>query len=571
MKKWFKFLIPYIVPNKGKAIVAVLLSIPLASIKAYQVSLIKDVFDEGFMKNADFNQILFLSGVIFGLGIINYPCRFFHFYWIRFVVDRCTCYIRSDLFKKFQKLPLTFFTNSKQGSLISNTLMDTQVFSIGFHNMVDLIREPLTALFLMGLALYRDWQLTLVIIAAFPLFAYIFNRTGKRIRYLQGLVQERIALMTHSVSEGLAGQKITKAFNLQGYVDKRFFDKQEDQFWTQMRATRTEEHAHPMVELVAYMAFAGIIIFAHYRIIQGAMTIGDFISFGVALGLLMDPIRKFSTANLRLNQAMAAGKRIQDILSLPEEIDEGNDEIKGFNDSICFENVNFSYGEKKVLTDFNLKIKKGERVALVGLSGAGKSTIINLVLRLYPIASGKISVDNQPIESIKLESLRNLFGLVSQDIFLLNDTVLENLKMGRNFSEQQINKALDVSGSSEFVYQLENGLDTIVGDRGAKLSGGQAQRITIARAFLQDGPVLLFDEATSALDNESEKAVQKALDIIAGDKTVIAVAHRLSTIQNYDKIVVLKDGYKVEEGDHEDLMKLKGEYFKLYELSQKKN
>lgn len=380
-------------------------------------------------------------------------------------------------------------------------------------------------------------------------------------------VQEHMGIMTHNVSEGIAGQKISKAFNLQNYVLKRFQSVQNLYFDALMRTTKIEENAHPLVELVGAIAFSGVILFAHHRISSGAVSPGDFISFVTALALLMDPIRKFTQSNVKLNQARAAGDRIFKILALDEEVDGGSQMPTTFNSKIEIKNVTFSYGEGDIIKDFSLTIEKGQSVALVGLSGSGKSTMINLLLRLYPIERGEILIDGVQIQDIKLSNLRSLLGLVSQDIFLFNDTILENLTLGDHLVQSEVDEALEVAGAKEFVEQLPAKLNTVIGDRGTRLSGGQAQRITIARAFLKNTPVLLFDEATSALDNESEKLVQEALDRLTGSKTVLAIAHRLSTIQNYNKIVVMKDGYKVEEGDHSTLMARGGEYAKLYDLS----
>ena len=374
--------------------------------------------------------------------------------------------------------------------------------------------------------------------------------------------------MTHVITEGVQGQKITKAFNLQAYVKSRFEKVQDRFFHSQMKTTWVEEFAHPLVEFVGGLAFSGIIVFAHYRIKSGAMTTGDFVSFVTALALFMDPIRKLSQANIKISQAQAAGDRIFKLLDLPEEPNFGNKKIE-FNDEIRVDNLTFSYGDGDVLKDFSLHVKKGEKVALVGLSGSGKSTLINLLLGLYPITNGSITIDGTPIQEFSLESLRELFGLVSQDLFLFNDTVKENLMVGKNVTASEVAKALKVAYADEFIQKLPQDIETIIGDKGTRLSGGQAQRITIARAFLQNSPVLLFDEATSALDNESEKVVQRALDELSKNHTVIAVAHRLSTIQDFDRIYLLKDGHLIESGTHHNLMHQQGEYSKLYDLSQK--
>ena len=551
------------------AISAFLLSFVLAALTGAQVKLIKPIFDQGLGGDATLSEVLMLAGMLLALGVINFPTRFYHFYWMRFVGEKMNADLRTQLFSKMQRLPTSFYNQNKQGRLLSTVLNDAEIFAQSFRALIDIIREPVKGLVYLGLAIYSDWQLTLILVVVRPLFVRIFKVSGKKIRANQSEVQEGRAELTHNLSEGLSAHKVTKAFNLQEFVMSRYNRAQDYYFNYVMRTSKVEEIAHPFVELIGALAFALVIVFAYYRIKSGAMTVGDFIQFVAALALLMDPIRKYSQANVKLGQGLAAGDRIRHIFELEEEIDNGEFEVKSFDKEIVVSNVTFSYGEGEVLKDFSMKIQKGQKVALVGLSGSGKSTLINLLLGLYPITKGSITIDGKKLSDIQLKPLRKLYGLVSQDIFLFHDTIRANLTVGGLFSDEQIQQALEVSYASEFVNKLPDGLETVIGDRGAKLSGGQQQRLTIARAFLQNTDILLFDEATSALDNESEKVVQRALEAIAGNKTVIAVAHRLTTVQEYDRIFVLKDGRLVEEGSHMELMSKSGEYNKLYELSLK--
>lgn len=560
---------PYLKPVWKQVFVAALCSIPLAAIKGYQAYLVKDIFDKGFGPDATQGDAYYLAAVLVGLGILNYPFRFYHFYGMKVAVERATCEIRGKIFEKLQGLPVSFFVKNKQGELLARTLDDSKVFSESFQFMIALIREPLTAIILLGVAFYHDWYLTLVMFAVTPMFIFVFGQTGKMVRKYSEVVQEYVAKMTHDVAEGLSGQKIIKAFNLQSYIVKRFDKSQVDYLSYRKKTLKVEEHSHPLTELIGAIGFALVIVLAYRRISSGELSTGGFVSFVAALALVMDPIRKFSDANVKINRARAAGNRIFSLLQLQNEEDFGTKELKNFSDKIEFKNVSFSYGEKTILKNLSFSLKKGQRLGLVGLSGSGKSTVISLLLRLYNIHEGEILIDGVNIKDFKIESVREFFSLVSQEVFLFNDTVRENLVTGHTYKESEISKALDVSYSSEFISHLEKGLETHIGDRGLKLSGGQSQRLTIARAFLKESPVMLFDEATSALDNESEKVVQAALDKIAGHKTVLAVAHRLSTIQDYDNIIVLKEGQKVEEGTHDELMNHEGEYKKFYMLSQR--
>jgi len=564
-----KIMFPYLRPYWKQALGATLLAFPLAGIKAYEAYLVKDIFDKGFSASSTFQDALSLALLLVGLGILNYPLRFYHYFGLRQIVDYSTRAIRADIYKKFQKLPARFYSQSKQGNLLSTIMDDTQVFSEAFKNGLEVIREPLTAVALLGVAFYHDWQLTLIIFATAPLFIITFHYTGKRIRKYVTYAQQDKAEMTHIVSEALGGQKIIKAFGLSNYIIGRF-EKVQDLFIVhRTKSNSAEEHSHPLVELIGSISFAGVIIFAHHRITTGALTTGGFISFVAALAMFMDPMRKFSKANAKLNQAQAAATRIFALLAVPEEVEVHNKELIEFKNQIEFKNVTFSYGDGDVLKDFSLVINKGEKVGLVGLSGSGKSTLISLLLRLYPVTKGEVLIDGVNVNEYTLSSVRKVFGLVSQDIFLFNDTIEENLTTGDLHTPDEIQHALDISYAWEFIKDLPQGLATQIGDRGVRLSGGQSQRLTIARAFLKNRDVLLFDEATSALDNESEKIVQAALDRVAGHKTVIAVAHRLSTLKDFNRIVVMKDGRKIEEGPHSSLMAAGGEYQKLFELSQR--
>ncbi|MBH48625.1 MAG: hypothetical protein CME71_10695 [Halobacteriovorax sp.] len=564
-----RHLLPFIAPYRARVIGSILFSFVLAAIGAAQVGLVQPLFDKGLSPESTREEVIILASKLLALGILNFPARFFHFFWIRTAMEEATCALRTSVFSKMQRLPSSFYTRSKQGQMISHILNDTRIQAEALKAFVDLIREPLKAIAYLSMAFWADWQLTLVIFVIAPFLAAIFQVSGKKVHRNQADVQREQGEFTHAVAEGISAHKITKAFNLQRFVTNRFDHYQSRFFQAQKKTMFVEEFAHPLVEVIGAIAFSAVIVFAHHRIQSGVTSIGDFVSFIAALALFMDPIRKFSQANVKLSQAKAAHERVMELMLLDEEPDTGNYHPTEFKRSIEVKDLTFTYGEGEVLKNFSMHVKKGEKVGLVGLSGSGKSTLINLLLGLYPVKHGSILLDEKAIADIKLNNLRGLFGLVSQDIFLFNDTIKGNLTLGKEFSDEQIKHALDVSYASEFVDKLPDGLETIVGDRGTRLSGGQQQRLTIARAFLQDTEILLFDEATSALDNESEKVVQKALESIASQKTVVAVAHRLSTIQDYDRIYVLSQGELVEQGNHQELMAKGGEYAKLYDLSVK--
>lgn len=560
---------PLIHRHRARVIGSMIFGIGMALIKGGQMALINPLFTKGLSPESTLEEILGIVGLACLLALINLPVRFFHFYWMQFAMNDAVCEIRTKIYSKIQDIPISFYTTTKQGDVISTILNDTMIYSQGISGLLTLIREPITLIVLLGYAFYLDWQLTLVTFALLPIMLLIFGFFGKRVKAHQADVQSRLSDMTHVIGEGVGGQKIIKAFNLQDYTRNFFKSYQNDFFSFQMKAEVMRQFSHPLVEFMTTLILSSVIVFAQVKITGNAMTTGEFITFIAIMAMIQDPIRKTNEANLKISQAQAAELRIFKFLKVGNEEDSGTKEHSELSDKISFKNLDFSYGDHQVINDLSFDINKGEKVALVGLSGSGKSTLINVLLGLYPVKKGSYKIDGTDSSEFTLKSLRHYFGLVSQDIFLFNTTVRENLTLGKKVSEAQIQEALKVAHATDYINELPSGLETVIGDRGLRLSGGQAQRLTIARAYLQNNDVFLFDEATSALDNESEKVVQQSLNELAKNKTVVAVAHRLSTIQNYDKIIVLKDGRMIEQGRHEELMTLGGEYKKLYELSVK--
>jgi ATP-binding cassette, subfamily B, bacterial MsbA len=568
--KYIKKVSPYFKGMKLKIFGSIFFGVVLAGLKSLQAYIVKPIFDQGLNPESGIDGVVKTSLILLGLIIINFPARYYHFYWIRYATTEAMCRLRISMYRKLTKMPVAKISNEKEGTFVSKLMLDTVMFSQGFRGVIDLIREPITALFLFGVAVYRDWQLTMVMVVAAPFFNWAMKKSGKMIKDRQVEVQENMGELTHCASEGVSSQKLTKAFSLEDYSLERFNSKQKEFFRWQMKSTRVEEFTHPVTEFITGIAFISIIIFAHHRIQSDVMTPGDFVSFITAIALLIEPIKKYAAAYIKFSQAVAAGDRVFSIINESDELDSGEIQKETFTESIEVKNLNFSYTEDlQVLNDVSFKITKGQKVAFVGLSGSGKSTIMNLLLGLYPIQKNSIFIDGNSLEAVKLKSLRSLFSLVSQDVFLFNDTIVENLKLGRDISDEKLNEALKISNSLEFIRDLPDGLNTVIGDRGSKLSGGQRQRLTIARAYLFDSDILLLDEATSALDNKSEKIVQHALAQVGKGKTVIAVAHRLSTIQDFDNIFVFDQGKIIEAGTHEELISKKGQYFTLYELSKK--
>lgn len=567
MWQFAKSMRPYLTPNKSYIWGALIFGLLLALIRLAQAYLVKPIFNTGLDPESAIEETIYLALVLSTLALINIPVRFCHFYWLRHMVTDSGCRLRLDIYQRLQNFKMETVANTKEGQLTAKIVTDVQLLMVGVQGLIELIREPFLALSLLGLAFYIDWQLTLVILATAPLLVLIFHRTGKRVKHYQNIVQDKIGNMTHHASEGLNGQKFIKVFNLQHYAHQRFQKQQEDCFQAQMKAIRVEELASPLVEFVGAITLCGILLFAHFRVQQGQISTGDFISFITTLVFIMDPVRKFSRINLKINQGQAAGERLEELLNCELEEDLGSSKMQEFSEQIEFRDVRFSYNEgTEVLKGISFVVKKGQKVAFVGPSGSGKSTIIDLLMRLYNIQKGEYLIDRVSSKNLDLFSLRGLFSPVSQDVFLLNDCVRENISLGREISDEDLELACNVSHAKEFIGQLPNGENTIIGDRGNQLSGGQKQRLTIARAFLKNSAIYLLDEATSSLDNRSEKIIQEALDEVSENKTVIAVAHRLSTIRDFDQIYVLQDGLIVESGNHQELMAANGVYKKLYDM-----
>jgi len=567
-----KFLLPYLRPHKGQLTLAILFSIFLAGIKGLQAYLIRPIFDKGFHPDSSMSEAYFYAGLLVALTVANFPIRLFHFYWLRGSVDKVLCQIRARLYAKIQSFPLSHFSTTKSADYVSLLLNDAQVFSLGLRAFVDYLREPLVAIVMFGLALYHDWPLTLLVFSVFPLFIAVYVVMGKKIRKQQESVQENITEVTHLMTEGIAPQVTIKSFQLQKYVQERFQKQQEKFLKSQLKSIWLEELSSPLVEIIGSCAFALVIIVAFYRIKSGYLSVGGFVSFVTAVALFMEPIKKFSEANVKLEQAGACGGRIQRLFDQESEKNPGNYAPNTFEKAIEIKNLSFIYPlkenteNKNILEGVNLVIPKGKKIALVGPSGSGKSTLLYLLMGLYPVPSDSIFVDGVCLNQFSYENLRKFFSYVGQEIFLFHDSIEENIVLGEKFETQKYQQCLEKSNAWEFIkdFSLKNAHQ--VGERGASLSGGQKQRLAIARSLFRDSPIFLFDEATSALDNNSEKIIQEAMDSIDETKTVVAVAHRLSTISHFDYIYVFDQGKILEEGSHEDLLARGGLYKRLYEL-----
>ncbi|MEE8484919.1 MAG: ABC transporter ATP-binding protein, partial [Nitrospinota bacterium] len=433
----------------------------------------------------------------------------------------------------------------------------------------DIVREGFTAIVLLGVLFYRDAKLASIAVIVIPFSAMLIGRLGRTLRGKVKKTQERMAELTSLMLEALSGYRIVQAFGMQDYELKRFKKSNESFFHAMLKMIKISEIASPLMEFVGAFGIAAIIWYGGMQVIEGETTVGNFFSFMAALFMLFPVISRLSRVYNKIQQASAAASRVFEIIDLEPEISDAQNAkpVKRLHGEVRFDNVSFSYDTEPVLKDINLSVKAGSIIAIVGTSGAGKSTLVDLIPRFYDPTQGRILLDGTDIRGATLETLRGQTGIVTQEIFLFNDSIKNNIAYGKE--ETPMEKIVDAAKAAyahEFISEMPQGYDSVIGERGVKLSGGQRQRISIARAILKDPAILILDEATSALDTESEIMVQKALANLMKNRTTFVIAHRLSTILHADRIIVLDGGRIVEEGRHETLMAGNGYYKKVHDM-----
>ena len=431
------------------------------------------------------------------------------------------------------------------------------------------IRDSLTVIALVISLLYRDWQLTLIVLFVYPLAAFPIAAISRRLRRVAKQTQNQLGDMTSLLTENLSGARLIKSFQLESYAAERLGSSFEQAFHLRDKASMTRARLDPMLETLGGLAVAGVIAFAYLRISSGITSVGDFMGFLTALMLAAQPVRALGNLSGKVQEGLAAIESVYELLDEKPQITDrpGARAIRVTAGAISFRNVGFAYeprGKERAVMEFTLDVPGGKTVALVGRSGAGKSTIINLVPRLFDVTEGAILIDGQDVRDITLQSLRSNVSIVSQDITLFDDTIAANIALGKlDATEDEIRKAAAAAAAHDFIMAQPQGYQTIIGDRGGRLSGGQKQRLALARAILKDAPILLLDEATSALDTESERLVQEALARFTRNRTTLVIAHRLSTVQRADLICVMEDGRIVEHGVHSELIDRRGAYARL--------
>lgn len=555
-------------PYWGRLILAGFCSLAVSASNGAMAWLVKPAVDKVFVSK-DFTFLILLSLAVFMVFLGRGMSTFFHSYLMRSVGAKVVRDVRDRLYHHMLYLPLQHIHRDSTGAMVSKIINDAGfVQGLLSYTIKDLFVETGTIIVLITIAFYRRWDLTLISLIVLPFAFYLVSRLGKRLKKVSQRAQEKISNLTEIITEGFSGGKIIKSFCTEEAEALRFKKRNHDFYRELMRSTRLIEAASLLMEFVGGFGIAFVLFYGGNLVIKGLITAGDFFSFLAAIFLIYTPARRLVSANSALQQARAPLERIENMLRKETEV-EGRIELKSFKDEIVYEDVFFRYPDtdEDALKGISLRIKKGEVVALIGRSGAGKTTLVDLLPRFYKPLKGKIYIDGIDISELTLRSLRSMIGIVSQDIILFNDTVRANITYGTpDATEEEMIEASKAAYAHEFITQLPDGYDTVIGERGIKLSGGQKQRLSIARAILKNPPILILDEATSSLDTASEVLVQRALEGLMKDRTVIVIAHRLSTVRRATRIVVLDKGRIVESGTHEELLNRGGIYKWLYSL-----
>ena len=563
-----KKIISLVFVYKNRFLLAALCMVIVAGANGAMAFLVKPIMDDIFIKqNRD--MLLLVPGAVILAFFLKGFCAYGSEYFMKYIGQRVVRVFRDSLYEKITDLPISFVHNEKIGTLMSRITSDVDIIKNMVSNaIINVFMDFFSIIAFLFVVFYRDWQLAIGAFMVLPLAFYPIVIFGRRIRKFSTGTQETMADLNSFLQETFVGNKIIKIFNLQEFEKKRFKEKTKRLFRFEMKKAKTRALSSPLMEFLGGFGVAFVIWFGGMRVINGTSTPGTFFSFLTAVMMLYGPVKKISKLNNTVQEGAAAASRIFDVLEEESLIveKENPDILKGKSFNIEFNNVSFAYSEKDApaLNNINLKVAQGEILALVGMSGGGKTSLVNLVPRLYDVTRGSVLIAGKDIKDYSIKSLRDHVAIVTQEPILFNESVRDNIRYGKmDATDIEIEKAAKAAFAFDFIQGFPKGFDTIIGEFGSRLSGGEKQRICIARALIKDAPILILDEATSALDSQAESVVQKALENLMKGRTSFVIAHRLSTINYASRIILLKNGSIKEQGTHDELMALQNEYFKL--------
>ncbi len=537
--------------------------------------LVKPVMDDIFIaRNRE--MLLLIPGLALLVFLLKGLGSYGSEYLMNYIGEKIIRHFRDALYEKILDLPIAFIHRETTGALMSRITNDVNIVKgMVSTAVINIFRDFFSVIAFLGVIFYRDWQLACGAFLVLPLAFYPVLVFGRRVRKFSTGSQETMAALNSFLHETFSGSKIIKIFGLEAFEKKRFKEKTDELFRLEMKKVVAKALSSPIMEFLGGLGIAFIIWFGGMRVINGTSTAGTFFSFLTAVMMLYDPVKKLAKLNNTIQEGVASAVRIFDVLEQEQAIKEKNnpESLAKTACDVVFENVSFAYGpgEVSALKDICLEAAPGEVLALVGMSGGGKTSLVNLLPRLYDVTSGRVKIGGKDIRDLSLSSLRNQISIVTQEPILFNESVRDNIRYGRmDATDQQIMEAAQAAYAHEFILGFPRGYDTVIGELGSRLSGGEKQRICIARALIKDAPVLILDEATSALDSQSEQVVQKALENLMKGRTSFVIAHRLSTIDYASRVILLKNGAIAEQGTRQELMALKGAYFKLVSLQAAK-